>query len=48
MRNPRMFMWNKNKKLLLLPATIYKNQSKDSYKPIDFFQGLIAINIEKT
>ncbi len=47
MDNPRMFMWNKTKKLLLLPATLYKNESKDSYKHIDFFQGLIAINIDK-
>jgi len=45
MRNPRMFMWNKNKNLLLLPASIYKNESKDSYKHIDFFQWLIAIKI---
>ncbi len=45
--NPRMFMWNTNKKLLLLPATLYKNESKDSYKHIDFFQGLVAINIDK-
>ena len=48
MRNPRMFMWNKKKNLLLLPANLYKNESKDSYKHIDFFQGLIAINIEKS
>ncbi len=47
MNNPRMFMWNKNKKLLLLPATIYKNESKNSYKHKDFFQGLVAINIDK-
>jgi hypothetical protein len=38
MRNPRMFMWNTNKKLLLLPATLHKNEAKDSYKHIDFFQ----------
>jgi hypothetical protein len=48
MRNPRMFMWNKKKNLLLLPASLYKNESKDSYKHIDFFQGLIAVNIEKS
>lgn len=47
MNNPRMFMWNKNKNLLLLPVTLYKNESKDSYKHIDFFQWLDAINIDK-
>ena len=47
LNNPRMFMWNKKKNLLLLPARIYVNESKDSYKHIDFFQGLIAINITK-
>ena len=48
LNNPRMFMWNKNKKLLLLPVTLYKNESKDSYKHIDFFQWLDAISIDKT
>jgi len=47
MENPRMFMWNASKKLLLLPATLYKNESKDSYKHVDFFQWLIAVNIDK-
>jgi hypothetical protein len=47
MRNPRMFIFNKAKKILLLPVTIQKNESKDSYKVVDFFQGLYSIKIDK-
>ena len=47
LHNPRMFMWNANKNLLLLPATIYTNESEDSYKHIDFFNWLIALTINK-
>ena len=47
LRNPRMFMWNTNKNLLLLPTTIYLNESEDSYKHIDFFNGLVALEIDK-
>jgi len=47
LRNPRMFMWNGSKNLLLLPASIYLNESKESYKHIDFFNWLIAMNIDK-
>ncbi len=46
-RNPRMFIFNKAEKTLLLPVTIQKNESKDSYKIIDFFQGLYSIKIDK-
>ncbi len=47
MNNPRMFVWNRDKKLLLLPASIYTKQAKDSHRITDFFQGLIALNIDK-
>ncbi len=47
LHNPRMFMWNSNKNILLLPSTIYTNENKKSYKHIDFFNGLIAFNIDK-
>jgi len=47
LNNPRMFMWNKNKNLLLLPTTIYLNKTKDSYEHIDFFNWLVALNIDK-
>ena len=47
MHNPRMFMWNANKNLLLLPSTIYINESKDSYKHIDFFNWLLALKVDK-
>jgi inhibitor of cysteine peptidase len=48
LHNPRMFMWNSNKNLLLLPASIYTNESKDSYKHVDFFNGLLVLNIDKS
>lgn len=47
LNNPRMFMWDKNRNKLFLPATIYKNDESDMYKKIDFFQGLVAITIDK-
>lgn len=45
--NPRMFVWNKAKNTLLLPVTLYKNDSVDTYKRIDFFNWLSVINISK-
>lgn len=48
LHNPRMFIWNKSKKLLLLPATLYKNDAVDMYKRVDFFQGLVSIWIDTT
>lgn len=48
LNNPRMFMWNGNKNLLLLPASIYINENRESYKNIDFFNWLIALNINKS
>ncbi|MDD3646476.1 MAG: beta-propeller domain-containing protein [Candidatus Gracilibacteria bacterium] len=47
LNNPRLFMWNASKNTLLLPAQIYINESKTSYNHIDYFNGLIAININK-
>jgi len=40
-------MWNSDKNLLLLPASIYTNESKESYAHTDFFNGLLALNIDK-
>ncbi len=45
LNNPRMFIWNKAKNMLLLPVTLYKNESETSYKHIDFFNWLSAIKI---
>ena len=45
--NPRMFMWNSDKKLLLLPATLYTKFSKTDYRNKDYFQGLVTLNIDK-
>ena len=47
LRNPRMFMWNKNKNILFLPVTLYYNEKNSDYKRINFFQGLEAIKIDK-
>ena len=51
-RNPRMFMWNADKNLLFLPATLYTkfttdSKSKDYYRNKDFFQGLVTLKIDK-
>ncbi len=45
--NPRMFIWNKSQNRLLLPASLYKNDSVDIYSRTDFFQGVLSINIDK-
>ncbi|MDF1682304.1 MAG: hypothetical protein P1U46_00580 [Patescibacteria group bacterium] len=42
-----MFMWNTSKNDLFLPITLKVSDSIDTYKTIDFFQGLISINIDK-
>lgn len=46
--NPRMFIWNPTKKLLLLPATLYWMKDATSYKYKDFFQWLLGIHIDAT
>lgn len=45
LHNPRMFVWNASKKTLLLPSTLYVNDPLQEYQRIDFFNGLLSINI---
>jgi len=45
LHNPRMFVWNANKKTLLLPATLYERDKQ--YRNIDFYNGLFSIKIDK-
>ena len=40
-----MFVWNKNRNTLLLPATLYEKD--DSWRTLDYFNGLFAIEIDK-
>jgi hypothetical protein len=40
-------MWNSDKQKLFLPATLYKNAEDDIYRNIDYFNGLLTINIDK-
>jgi hypothetical protein len=40
-----MFIWNKAKNILLLPVTLYRNDTKSSYRRIDYFNGLSVIKI---
>lgn len=48
LNNPRMFVWNAAKKLLLLPATIYSSAPATPYVYTDFFNGMLGINIDTT
>ncbi len=45
LHNPRMFMWNAGKEKLFLPVTL--RDYDDDYNPKDFFQGMIAFNVNK-
>ena len=46
--NPRAFIWNKNKNLLLLPVNLYKNDDPaNEYRNTDFFQWISVIEIDK-
>lgn len=47
LHNPRMFMWNSNENKLFLPVTLYKKDSEDIYRNIDFFQWLLTLDINK-
>ncbi len=47
LNNPRMFMWNDSKQKLFLPVTLYKNSPDDMYRSIDYFNGLLTVNIDK-
>ena len=46
--NPRMFTWYADKKLLLLPATLYKsaNDPQNTWRHADAWQGTLAIGID--
>ena len=45
--NPRVFVWNKDKNLFLLPAEIYENYENDIYRHKTFFQWFFALDINK-
>lgn len=45
LNNPRMFVWNADKKILLLPATLYEKD--DNWRTTDYYDGLFAIKIDK-
>lgn len=45
LNNPRMFMWNKDRKTLLLPADVYEKD--DNWKTLDYYGGLYTISIDK-
>lgn len=44
LNNPRMFVWNKDKNMLLLPATLYEKD--DNYRTTDYYNGLFAVEID--
>ncbi len=44
LNNPRMFVWNSDRKTLLLPATLYERD--DNYKTTDYYNGLFSLNID--
>jgi len=46
LNNPRMFIWNASKKVLLLPATLYERDA--NYKTKDFYNGLFSLSIDLT
>lgn len=45
LNNPRMFVWNKNRNTLLLPATLYEKD--DSWNTLDYYNWLFAVEIDK-
>lgn len=47
LNNPRMFVWNANKKMLLLPANTYSSYDPVKYIYSWFFSWLYALNIDK-
>lgn len=42
-----MFIWNNSNNTLLLPATLYKNYPGEQYRYSDYFNGMLAIEIDK-
>lgn len=45
LHNPRMFVWNADRKTLLLPGTLYERD--ENYRNTDFYNGLFSITIDK-
>lgn len=45
LNNPRAFVWNAKKNLLLLPSTLYSSKPETPYQYTDFFNGLLGISI---
>ncbi|MDC0506069.1 beta-propeller domain-containing protein [Candidatus Gracilibacteria bacterium] len=45
--NPRMFIWNEARKTLLLPATLYSTYPGEQYRYDDYFNGMLAVGIDK-
>jgi len=39
-----MFVWNADRKTLLLPATLYERDA--NYRTTDYYNGLFAFNID--
>ena len=45
--NPRLFIWDSHRNILLLPATLYSNYPGEQYRYDDYFNGMLAIEIDK-
>lgn len=41
-----MFMWNAAQNTLLLPATLYSNYEGEQYRYNDYFNGMLAVEID--
>lgn len=44
LNNPRLFVWNQDRKTLLLPATLYERD--DQWRTKDYYAGLLSIWID--
>jgi len=44
LNNPRMFVWNKDRNILLLPVSLYEKD--DQWRTKDYFGGLYSIKID--
>ena len=40
-----MFVWNKDKKILLLPASLYEKDN--NWRTLDYYNGLLSVSIDK-
>lgn len=47
LNNPRMFVYKKDDNQLLLPMTLKQSAPDDKYRSIDFFQGLVSLEVNK-